>query len=520
MARYQNILHKYRSYSYHHILFACDSTATAEEVAKLRNFETFRTFRGRDSDQPLVPPNIAGGRYVVLINGMTDVDFFIESANWFTILMPRSGTGIPPFAMASEGEIKIVEPQGARFFNVLDKTFDALQSDSPGLTFMLKTIFIGHTDTGTNEPIADVKPFMLHPYDITSVFDHAGGTYTLRFMAAYNGATKVPALNKNQQISVRGLTNSSALTNLQDKLNERSKETKDRLAKALIEGRLIEYKITLDKVYRDPNNDQQNSPFVLDNIVPQQKEGDGTAVFSFGPGETVDQMIDKIMKASKEAVKLANPIQAPGQAGPSKTKNTEEKKRKIWKVLSTIDSTPDVYGALYHVKQFELEEQTNNDVFVGTEKDHSVEFDYIFSGRNIDILEFDMKMEMGLGFLHELTNSSNSLVDQQGSGVVESNPATKSINSDQASIATAPKYARVGNARIKTPAAPRTNIRGTTMRDHVDSQSTNQFQALLSRWAGYESMEAKLKIHGNPTFLGELSRFPSEIRNQNFSNTF
>ena len=175
--KYNNPLHKFRSYSYHHILFVCDSTRTAEAVAKLDKFSEFvsgnrfRAFRGRDSDQPLQSPDGGNGKYLVLINGTTDVDFFIESANWYSILMPRSGTGIPAFAMATEGEIKIVEPQGARFFNVLDRAFDVLGSDPPGLIFMLKTVFIGHTDGEGDIIISDIKPFMIVPYDIISVFD-------------------------------------------------------------------------------------------------------------------------------------------------------------------------------------------------------------------------------------------------------------------------------------------------------------------------------------------------------------
>lgn len=548
--KYNNLLHKFRSYSYHHILFVCDSTRTAEAVAKLDKFSEFvsgdrlRTFRGRDSDQPLQSPDGGTGKYLVLINGTTDVDFFIESANWYSILMPRAGTGIPAFAMATEGEIKIIEPQGARFFNVLDRAFDVLGSDPPGLIFMLKTVFVGHTDGEGDVVISDIKPFMIVPYDIISVFDHAGGTYTMRFMGAYNGAIKAPSISKNLQVTVRGDdTIASALTNLEAQLNRKSTETFEQVTKAKadggsgIQGRRVRYVIVTDPVYGKTSSQfagagsKINQPrgqgvpseakdYILDNVNSRNTDTGKSAntkkpVFSFGPNENVEQMIDKIMKLSIRAVQEAT--------GKREREDTSEnvkgannpaesnKKKKIWKIYSTVDSDREEYRAVYYVKQFELEEQTDNDVFSGSAKSHSVEFDYIFSGQNIDILEFDMKMEMGLGFLHLLTNTSNSVPD---SGVetesVQTGQAPRFLaNGNLPAVQTSLKPSRV--IRDITPVPPSTNTKGSTMRNAVDSDSMNAFQALMSRWAGYESVEAKMKIHGNPVFLSELTKFPSDI---------
>lgn len=549
--KYINKLHRYRSYSYHHILFVCDSSAAAESVAKSTRFSEFvkgnkfRTFRGRDSDQPLRTAN--GGQYLVLINGVTDVDFFIESANWYSILMPRSGSGIPTFAMASEGEIKIVEPKGARFFNILDKAFDILQSDPPGLIFMLKTFFIGYTDTrGGSEIISDIKPFMLIPSDIISVFDHAGGSYTLRFMAAYNGAVKAPAISKNMQVNAGGKeTIANALADLESKLNKKSAETFKRITDTGIKGRPVKYVIITDNVYgkpSSPNADPKSKfrstnseagitsaakDYVLDN-VKSRFTNDGkkkkSPVVSFGPSESVEQMIDTIMKQSKRAIQEATGKKEQKETTGNKTKTNnppeKDKKKKIWKIYNIVDSDSNEFRAVYYVKQFELEEQTDADIFSGAPKNNAVEFDYIFSGNNVDIIEFDMKMELGLGFLQLLTNTSDSIP----SGPEESNDPTKTgrpsrflANSDNLIVSTSLKPSRV--QRAKTPLPVGTNIRGSTLRNTADSDSMGAFQALLSRWAGYESIEAKMKIHGNPVFLGELSKFPSDVLNKLFPDS-
>jgi len=520
---YINKLNKYRSYSYHHILFACDSSSTAESVAKLDNFSEFisgnrfRTFRGRDSDRPL--KSRGGGDYVVLINGITDVDFFIESASWFSLLMPRSGSGIPSFAMGSEGELKIVEPQGARFFNVLDKTFDVLGSDPSGLIFMLKTFFVGITDKGKVELITNVKPFMFIPYDIITVFDHAGGTYTMRFMAAYNGAIKAPAISKNQQITVTGKgTIIAALDDLQMQLNKQVDKAVTRLKRQDIKGRPVRYVIEADAVFNEKD-------YLLDSTNSRATEQSGTppqALLAFGPDEAVDQMIDKIMKKSKRAVREATGREKKEKVqNKSDTNNPEEKnkKKKIWKIYSIVDSTPTEYIARYHVRQFELEEQSDNDMFSGSPKGHSVELDYIFSGNNIDIIEFDMKMEMGLGFLQLLTNTSNSIPSTKDAAqpIRDGKPPRFLANSAIPATKTSRKPAKI--PRTKSIITAQTNARSPTMNDAEDSDNMTGFQALLSRWSGYESIEAKLKIHGNPVFLGELSTFPSEVRDRLFKGS-
>src|SRR5690606_2058050 len=122
-------------------------------------------------------PNL--GQYVVLFNGTQDTDFFIRDLNWESVMVPRSGSIDNFTTMGTEGTMTIVEPKGARFFRYLNDVFDKLQCDPVGITFILKTIFVGHQDgdldvnasTSIPQQIANVKPLGFMMYDIQSNFD-------------------------------------------------------------------------------------------------------------------------------------------------------------------------------------------------------------------------------------------------------------------------------------------------------------------------------------------------------------
>ena len=78
MSKPENVLARYRTYSYHQILIACESTETALALANESDVTSFQRQTKQDRYDPV---RLQAGAYVVLIDGMTDTDFYIQSSH-------------------------------------------------------------------------------------------------------------------------------------------------------------------------------------------------------------------------------------------------------------------------------------------------------------------------------------------------------------------------------------------------------------------------------------------------------
>ncbi len=143
MSTPQNILGRFDTYAYHHILMVCNSTDTAEALSKTDEITKFQHPRNQARYSARDVEGINGGKYVTLIDGTTDARFYITSARWSNVIAaePHIGKGNIPQSttMSTDGELEIVEPLGASFLNRLTDICDELDTDPVGLIFLLKT---------------------------------------------------------------------------------------------------------------------------------------------------------------------------------------------------------------------------------------------------------------------------------------------------------------------------------------------------------------------------------------------
>ncbi len=201
MSNPSNILGKYRSYSYHHVLLVCNSTATADLLAESTDITVYQhpidpELRYKERALFRNKKNL----YITLIDGTTDARFYIMNASWESVIAMDNyiGDGAVPqsTSMSLEGELSIMEPLGANFLNVLSKSCDYLSTDPVGLIFVLKTIFVGHNEDGTTDMLSTVKPLFFMNYDITAIFDSSGAKYTMSFVGITNGLGKMPQVQQ------------------------------------------------------------------------------------------------------------------------------------------------------------------------------------------------------------------------------------------------------------------------------------------------------------------------------------
>lgn len=563
----QNILSKFRTYSYHHILIACDNEAAARHIRSSNSLNTFRqlgaaqTVNIQDLTQreqdAFVIENATNkkaqtkvGSYVVILNGMIDTTYVVRDVNWFTTTAASTVQNDKFTSLAVEGSMTIEEPRGVNFLNDLNHACDILRSDPSGVIWLLKTIFIGYPDDGSTDPdyIVNLLPLEFMMYDVTGTFDVTGGVYEISFAGVSNGASRFPQFSQIAQgisVSVKD-TLKETLSALEQKMDGNSRNNRICVIKKLKEAyteftdvdleefREVQYRIIAEPPYDDP-------AYIIDGLTDDQKElaleGYRQGVLKSGPKATVEGSIRQIMDRCGQ-------VQRDATAGEGvQTGRTTYG----WKIhseitmvgkdtLNPIDKTisdKDIVVVSYRIKRFaEMTNTIIQDILDGSDdeaegtdavtkqrlKDNLITFDYFFTGKNIDILKFDLKMEMGLAFLQTLSSTNTmGTGTSQISGSVTEDVNTTHVNPDENVKSSGDVDAKGEKKkkvliRSRTPIFPATNVNNVFQKNIKGPLSSTLYQSRLARHAAFESVEATLTIAGNPYLMSQTNTKSSDVQ--------
>lgn len=519
----QNELGRFRSYSYHHILMVCNNASAAEELTNTSEITTFQHPIDRLRFKARTIGNDDNNKYITLIDGTSDARFYITEASWENVIAMEDYIGdsnIPQSSsMSLEGELEIIEPLGANFLNVLTNVCDELETDPVGLMFVLKTIFVGHNDEGSTEMISNIKPLLFVNYDITALFDSSGSKYKMLFVGAVNGLAKLP---QTQQI-VNGFqfkvntndTLEKTFERLSGKINDAYRGSRNKAiseyAKILYdaskkEGRILSasesvsnalnffisnYRQVEYKIFAPDYSNIKYKAGDNDNVRIANKVSD--ASYNFGTNIGIETIIKKMMASSTAVLKDA--------------KNNDDGKKYVYKIVSGLNSTKDGFVVEYHVKKYEMLMLPYESAFEGKEftpvPGQSIEFNYIFTGKNVDIKEFDIKMELGMAFF-QIAATTDSLPTQQN----VKDGLNSSVVKTSGSACVASKTCKV---RPFTPLFLGSKLQNPMTRNTRNPVDSAAFQALINRQAALENIEAKMTIFGNITLLGEMQILPSDL---------
>lgn len=519
-----NPLDSYRTYSYHHILVACDSTQAASDLvdAPLTDFD-----HPTEKFCPKTTKN--NGNYVVLINGMVDSQFYISSVKWSSVLTPRVAGREQAHAsttMAVDGEMEIVEPQGVTFYNLLNAVTKSLRIDPSSMVYVLKTVFVGTTDYGVEEYISTIKPLPFMLADITSVFDYTGAQYSLSFIGLVNGVGKTQGLNSIVQGFTCELPSDAtipeALAKVETTIRELYKDEKDKAFQAAEDAAKkqgstfdreamqaefmdVEYRIRVDEAVYG----KYKAGDLFDG--PRTKTATGDAYISdFGEVTTIERIIDEVMRSSKQVV---HDIE--GEA----TDSVATSKRKMYKITSdvTVDRALSKYVVTYYVNQYVGTVVAASDIETFEPKgpdgvtDIGITFDYIFTGQNVDVVDFNLTMQYGLTFLQMLGVSSScplarsSTVMYGNHDSIVAGVGNKDGAGDQKSPDSQCSNSTQTDNVVKKPLFLGTMVTHPAFRDTRTPASSAGFNALLHRIAALENIGAKMKIRGNPQLLEDTN---------------
>lgn len=540
-----NILDLYRSYTYHHMLVMCDSTKTAEALAKREDITLFdeENIVSEERFSIASVPEQPDLQYIVLLNTAQSAIFTIPQVSWETMTtpVPDDESGEEQFrGTAVQGEMTIEEPQGARFMNVLAQASRDLGVDPMGITYLLKTIFFGHRDDGTSAKITNVKPLLFTLVDLSSSFDITGATYNVQFVGNVNGTSKLPqtsSVGRGFSFTIdKGSTLEQAIDKLQTRLNERYEQFKDTIQNDFICDDIdldvdedfanVRYVINLDESYRN---------YKAGTASKEQQEDSGdddVVIVQKGNAQSIENLIEAVMDSSEQVLEESeDPNEGDSDEEGSNTKAQ-------YKIETSFELTDEIaipvsdqpggntgfrvekleepeYVVTYNIHRYELQfeqdvadqaEDVNSSGFLSFEPPdgHKFELDYIFTGRNTSILDFQMKMEQGLAFFYTLASENNVLSGGQVRAGAESSNSTANDSSRQSQ-----------SEGVKRPLFLGHTLNDPYIRNQALPSQVQSFRDQMNRWAGISSLGIKMTIRGNPQLLSDAVPLPSDIRIMN-----
>lgn len=414
MSTPQNPLAKFRSYSYYHVLALCSSTTCAQALIdstddpnnqnSVWNFSSDTSGKlGLNSVKKITPNGGKEGKYCILINDSQSATFNISKLKYDTHLRANIVENDRGTSFAQLGEFTVSEPRGILFLDRVVRCTQELGVDPNSVIWVVKTFFVGYTDKDQVEYVSDTHPFVCIPNDIIGSFTEQGGLYEVSAVATHGGISRLPQYSM-PMFTINFETGNNlkegchnievALQEMYDKHFECIKAqiqqypNSDKRIKAL---RPFSFKINLDSKYEDPSYTITNQQTQLK--VDGSNCSDGTTS-SIPSGTNVEtgihnlfSMCEKVQKeqASKNPANRFQPSINPAI------------------VSEDVGDGLIDYTSMYTITRDPLLDgnQVNNihsDGYRTTEDEkpnNVIQFEYIYTGHNTDILNFDMKINMG-----------------------------------------------------------------------------------------------------------------------------
>lgn len=513
-----NPLRQFRSYSYHFFLVACESTQVLDYLSSESSTNAFER-AGKNLQNPRDVINVPNfGNYVIVLDTRQDTDIIIDDVQWGTTFIGdqnSTGSSVPLNVVMTDGIINFMEPRGVNFLNILAKLGDQLGVDMICMPFCLKTIFYGHTDGGQVIPLPTAQPLGFIPVDITGSIDERGTNYRMDICGVVNGIAHNPAFSTivdNVSFSVvEGAPLARHLQNYTEVLNRTYQTQRAQILKNLT-GDVdlsavadIKYNITLE-----PNSQvlQKLTDFGT-NITDQVVVEDRKHIIKGTKEGGIVEVINKLMTSSQEWVKVA----AQGDPPDALTIDNTNK-RYTFKVTQEFTSTSSSISKSLITINIIISEYRYDTVEVVTSPagqttvqppptinpNNVIIFDYIFTGKNIDILGMEINLSMGLQLLQQLA-TSKSMYSQgiDALGVQVSQPSIVTC----ASPAAGPWNIH-GRLRKGTPIFAPVQWTPDYLKEMKDIQNTAAADAIWKDFAGAQSLNTTINIHGNPLLLAKV----------------
>lgn len=487
-------------------MIACASTDVAAELCKTDLLQNNALARTGDRSRSAI-----NEKYVVMIDGARDVDYSISELNYSTIIQPDGAES--SITSSFVGEMKVNEFRNAVFiFDLLQAAVATGAKDITSMPILIKTFIIGETPDGNNEVISDIAPLTVTILNASAVIDATSTSYNIFFVSYVDGLSGVrpyEQMNTNK-VCIKS-TGTSVLKEVLDdfaiQLNEQATKDYDNLVMKASTAGNSKYNEIIHRKFEIVTHPYYDNSFLLsvnptntDNGNPNDPGYISLAPTSASVNAAFRQIFNLVPKFNSDK-------------GPYPGSNSKEVFAIVPKIKLTVERIPtsstgnnkrydekiriEVYPRYLPLGSGKKILDGNFDVPPG----NLLTFDYYYSGKNIDIIDFDLKLDSLQQLLVATQRVGQPDVDitdptkSDQSGPDTSNTGTLAVPSTDANV----------GATVAIPRALSSQgIAATDMSKYKDR---------LQSMSGIQGIRAKLKIRGNPDFYSNLTNNLSSTTN-------
>jgi len=548
----KNPLDEFHTYSVHYVLLACRTTIDASKFADDQN---------ANSTLDAVNNTHALGDPVVFGDSQNDVFLVIDTRRFsqFTIDELKYDVHVNALTkggstsnLATDLTMTVIDSVGISFAHFMQYLMDQkLKTNFDGLVFMLRTIFVGQNEDGSTKTIqTETIPMHLLSMDID--LNYAKGIYKLEFMPNLNFDVR-----KNRRFLSVGMSTTYStgkgnelgglIQNFELRLNENSKKFYDDVQRAVAGarvgggrgtqglaaeqkaelqkpyGRLVKYQITIPEQWKKftvqgpADGKKTETKFTNKAGVDTVKIVDSN--FSTYPGAAITDILDSMFSQVPDVARMGN-FKTQESAGADSDVIT------FYKFFTGLTSSKTELCVHVNVVEFKVPNiiaRSKNSSAVsgdaGAYRTESVqgsqrverrvpkdllEYDYIFTGKNKDVLNFDMKIQdfnvllaSNLKIGPEYTNTAAD------SGTVP-DQATKQSSRD--ALGTREYDPILMPADTQAALKAFSNLAGVAGKKDQDATAAHQqYKKNLSMfWAG-SPVQTSITIKGNPLIMHKFN---------------
>ena len=531
-----NPLDDFESYSVHYIMLACRTTEVAKAFASEDKDSLAETLAAVDRVQALggaVNYRNTSGDIFLILDTRRFSQFTVENLK-YDVYVNGLQTGSSPANLAADLSMTILDAAGISFANFMQWIIDErLKTNYDGLIFMLRTIFVGHLPDGDTRTVStETIPMHLNTMEID--LNYARGAYNLEFM---------PNMNFDVQRHKRILTISNATTyssksgtvvgmveSLESELNRLSKKYYDDVqaimgGKKL--GRLVQYQITLPDSW---SSMKMNGPSTgaggetvweavdreAKKTAPKSADTKTDSYTSVDAGITITEALDVILKQVPDIAEMGN----------YKSSLDADGAIVFFKYIVGITTSDDVMYIHVDIVEFKVPNLVFNDdskksstvsaleaewyivdEATGTRRPRDLlEYEFIFTGKNKDILNFDMKIQ-DFQFLLASNLRLGDGALRQVSDNADSPPPSNSTANDVNTLLYTREYDPL-IMPIQTDAALN-NLKQYRSRNKEEADALGakfqQYQRNLSMFYAGSPIVTSVTIRGNPTIMHKFN---------------
>ena len=529
-----NPLDKFQSYSIHHILLATRTTQAAKDFTdEGKNGPTLAAINSTMNLGDAVPYGDSNTAFLV-IDTRRFSQFSIESVK-YDVLINGLDRGAGVANLATSMEMTVQDSIGISFINFLQWLMnDQMQTNFDGMIFMHRVVFVGHTSAGKTETVQSVT-IPLYLFNLELNLDSSKGMYNIEFMPNMNFDVVKHDRWLNIYTASRFFTGPGQNTlgamvdNFELQLNNASQDYYNKAQVAVQSGgqtkdkfgRVVKYQITIPKTW-------ETFPFIgaatanatetvfaktlkaressATQKVPPKSPTPVDTHLSVEPGITITEVLDIMFNQVREIADLG--------AG-RKTTNSVV----FYKHMVGITSDDDSVVVHVDVVQFEVPNVTpqtgvNNstDAFYTVLEDGSrvpkdyMEFDYIFTGKNKDIMHFDMKMQNLTWFLASNLNVGATSINgdnQQTDGVRD---VSTEKHSEQVKARPYDALLLPRNTADELKNFANYTSLTSVRKDKEAITSSQDYTRNLSQYYAMSPITCQLTIRGNPLIMAKFNQ--------------